>query len=92
MEEEEGDLDDWCWIANISSPQQQGPGMNILLLNTMYISKYESPEDLAKSIFWNTYLYPTQFGPLNLWHEDTQGYYLWLEVEFLDNSKKNKKN
>ena len=45
--------------------QQQGPGMNILLLNTMHVSKYESAKDLAKSIFCNAYLHPTQFGPLN---------------------------
>ena len=35
--------------------QQQGPGMNILLLNTMHVSKYESAKDLAKSIFCIAY-------------------------------------
>ena len=45
--------------------QQQDPGMNILLLNTMHVSKYESAKDLAKSIFCFAYLHPTQFGPLN---------------------------
>ena len=47
-----------------SSSQQQGPGMNILL-NTMHISKYESAKDVAKSIFCNAYLHPTQFELLN---------------------------
>ena len=37
--------------------QQQGPGMNILLLNTMHVSKYESAKDLAKSIFCIAYLH-----------------------------------
>ena len=44
--EEEGDLDLDC--------KQQGPGMNILRLNTMQVSKYESAKDLAKSIFCNS--------------------------------------
>ena len=48
-----------------TSSQQQGPGMNILQLNTMHISKYGSATDLAKLIFCNAYLHPTQFGPLN---------------------------
>ena len=47
--EEEGDLDLDC--------KQQGPGMNILLLNTMHVSKYESAKDLAKSIFCIAYLH-----------------------------------
>jgi len=66
--------------------QQQGPGMNILLLNTMHVSKYESAKDLAKSIFCNAHLHPTQFGPLNFRHEDFQGYYPWLEILFIENS------
>ena len=37
--------------------QQQGPGMNILLLNTMHVSKYKSAKDLAKSIFCIAYLH-----------------------------------
>ena len=66
------------WIIGVklqSSSQQQGPGMNILL-NTMHISKYES----AILVFCNAYLHPTQFGPLNFWHEDTQEYYPWLKI------------
>ena len=60
--------------------------MNILLLNTMHVSKYESAKDLAKSIFCNAHLHPTQFGPLNLRHEDFQVYYPWLEILFIKNS------
>ena len=33
--------------------QQQCPGMNIRLLNTMHVSIYESAKDLTKSIFCN---------------------------------------
>ena len=71
------------WIIGVelqTSSQQQVPGMNILLLDTMHISNYESAKDLAKSLFCNAYLHPTQFGPLNFWHEDTQEYYPWLKI------------
>ena len=47
------------WMIGVilqTCSQQQGPGMNIRLLNTMHV---------AKSIFCNAYLHPTQFGPLN---------------------------
>ena len=53
------------WMIGVklkSYSQQQGPG---LLLNSMHVSKYESANDLAKLIFCNAYLHPTQFGPLN---------------------------
>ena len=74
-------------VSDYKKSQQQGPGMNILLLNIMQVSKYESAKDLAKSIFCNAYLHLTQFGPLNFWHEDTQVYYPWLEILFIENAK-----
>ena len=57
MEEKE------IWMISVilqTSTQQQGPWMN-----NMHVFKYESAKDLAKSIFCNAYLHPTQFGPLN---------------------------
>ena len=57
MEEKE------IWMISVilqTSTQQQGPWMN-----NMHVFKYESAKDLAKSIFCNAYLHPTQFGPMN---------------------------
>ena len=65
--------------------QQHGPGMNILLHNTMHVSKYESAKDLAKLIFFGLHTC-IQLNLVPWISEDSQEYYPWLEILFIENS------